>query len=538
MTTTIMIKPRSRKLHPHTKRTMSSCTNITSLLLVLLLSMDSFRLASSYVTGTVPHQRQVEWLKRMTSTICTKTPGHLSTREISQGHELMYAWSHLETRRHTKEAALAVESLVKRVIDEQRAGNVLAETTLEDYNCLLEGWARADCGIAAAERCEQILHGMQEQGPKPNLSSFKVVLMAWRQAKDCDYAPIRAQRVLEWMIRLVQTQENLQALPDSDCFDIVLQTWSNSGRKDAPKKAEKLMGVMERMYEETGFPILKPRTTSFNAVLSAWCKSSAHYALERATDVLSFMELLESRGDAAVAPDRASYAIVMGALTKSCSKDKALAANRADVFLQHVEDGFYQGKRTLAPDTLLYNTAMGCWAKSNVPGAYKRTRAILNRQIALHAAGNCPRCKPDVYGYTSVIASCAGESGHKKDKLRAFDVALRTFREIQTSSYLHANHVTYGTMLKACGKLLPSSSPIRKQVSREVFETACADGCVGDMVLSRFREAASPECYRQLMDGRSRRDLPSDWTRNVHEKNEYRSKRTHAPSSKRQSAEV
>lgn len=500
-------------------------------LFVTAISFVQLHLGSSYITGAVPHQRQIRWLKQMTTNICTKTPGHLSTQEISQGHELMYAWSHLDSC--NKETALAVESLMKRVIDEQRAGNDKAETTVEDYNCLLEGWARANCGVAAAERCEQILHQMQDLGPAPNLSSFKVALMAWRQAKDCNYAPHRAQRVLEWMIRLVKTQENLQVLPDSDCFDIVLQTLSNSGLKDAPKKAEKLLGAMERLYEETGRQQLKPRTTSFNAVLSAWCRSPRPYALDRAADVLSFMELLEARGDATVAPDRASYSIVMGALTKS-SKDKALAAHKADIFLQHVESGYYEGKRKLAPDTYMYNTAMGCWAKANVSGAYKHARAILDRQVALYATGGCTRCKPDVYGFTSVIAGCAAETGHKKDKLLAFDVALQTYRELQASCE-QPNHVTYGTMLKACCKLLPISSPIRQQLTREIFQSACSDGCVGDMTISRFREAATPECYRELIQGHSRRHLPDAWTRNVHEKNEFRVKRSTA---KRQSAEV
>lgn len=501
---------------------------------MLLLSLFGLLpLAASYISTAkgVPAQRQITWLKQMTNQLCTTAPGQLSTAELSQGHDLMYAWSHLETC--SKESALAVESLMKRVIDEQRAGNDQAETTVDDYNCLLEGWARAELGAAAAERCEQILIQMQEQGPTPNLSSFKIVLMAWRQARECNYAPHRSQRILEWMIRLVQQQENVGVLPDSDCFDIVLQTWSGSGHKDAPEKAEQLLGSMERLYKETGLLRLKPRTTSFNAVLAAWSKSSSSKAASRASDILSFMELLEANGDSTVAPDKASYYIVMGALTKDV-KDKQLAASKADIFLQHVETGYYDGKRELTPDTLLYNTAMGCWAKANTSGAYRKARAILDRQVALHRIGGCIKSKPDVYGYTSVIASCAAESGHKKEKLHAFNVALQTFRELQASSE-QPNHVTYGTMLKACGKLLPSSSPVRQKLARSVFEEACRDGCVGDMVVSRFREAAHPACYRELMQGRKRQDLPSSWTANVHEKNSYRSKKS---TPRRQRAEV
>ena len=74
---------------------------------------------------------------------------------MDSAHDLIYAWAHLDS----KECALKVESVVKRVVDERRAGNLEATMPLDDYNLLLEGWVRSKAGTAAAERCEQILMG-------------------------------------------------------------------------------------------------------------------------------------------------------------------------------------------------------------------------------------------------------------------------------------------------------------------------------------------------------------------------------------------
>jgi len=518
----------------------------------------------AYVTshGALPPHRQREWLKTMTNTICQVEPGSLSKTQISQTKDLMYASSHLS--RGGQESALAVEALVKRMIDERRAGQLDAELDVEDYNCLLEGWARSGLGVAAAERCEQILSAMQEQGPKPNLDSFKATLLAWKlsPASTVSFSPLRMQRILEWMIRLYQeeheqgnaTGNGSGVLPDADCFDMVLQVWSRSGLEGAPQKTEHLLGVMERLHRSTGLSCVKPRTASFNAVLAAWSKarSSDHDEISkcahRAYDVFSFMELLESHGDTAVSPDNASYNMVMNALAKL--PDASTAALKTDAFLSRVEGRYYEqisrqdSKKNRKssdaddlpspPDTILFNTAMGCLAKSNIPGAYRRARSILGRQTSLYdKSGNSPNCKPDVYGYTSVITSCAGATGDAKEKRSAFDIALTTFRELQSTATNGAadkksknsnggpNHVTYGAMLKGCAKLLPAGSPRRTKWACRIFRDCCEAGYVGEMVTSRLREAVAPDVYHDLLQGHHRRELPKEWTRNVDESTDH-----------------
>eukprot|EP00542_Grammatophora_oceanica_P012294 CAMPEP_0194036856 /NCGR_PEP_ID=MMETSP0009_2-20130614/9222_1 /TAXON_ID=210454 /ORGANISM="Grammatophora oceanica, Strain CCMP 410" /LENGTH=476 /DNA_ID=CAMNT_0038678781 /DNA_START=158 /DNA_END=1588 /DNA_ORIENTATION=+ len=449
----------------------------------------------------------------MTSAICTTELGTLTEDMLEQSHELVWEWSHLKDP--SKECAIYTESILKRVVEEHTINTDAALPTLDDYNCLLEGWARSKCGIAAAERCEHILQEMEDASYMlPDLESFKTVLMAWREASDQQvlFAPHRAQRILEWMIHLYTHGENRFACPDADCFDTVLQLWAKSGLPEAPMKAEQLVGTMEKFYEETGKSKAQPRTSSFNAVLKAWSKSKDPEAPSRSLAILTFMDKLSQDSDV-VAPDTNSFILAVTALKNHAKKDPILA-DTACRALQFVEGAYMSGMSHLKPTNALFNSVLGCWAKaSGSAGSYRRARSVLVRQMKLHE--DTGATSPNVFGFTSVLATCAMEP---KEKGKAFQVAMQTFQQLRHSDqYGKPNHVTYGTMLKCCARLLPAGSPERKKFVRKIWGMCVQDGCVGDMALRWLREASSSQpTYRKLLGkGHSRSNLPLSWTRNV-----------------------
>jgi hypothetical protein len=493
------------------------------LFLLCMLSLPS--LGQSYVTwiGAVPPQKQIPWLHKLTGDICESAT--LSDEMIQAVPHVMKGWA--TARQYSAENAVEIERLVKRLVDESEAGNTKATPHTDDYNCMLEGWARSGEGVFAAERCEQILTAMQglyEEGDanvQPDLSSFKVAIMAWRQCQT-DYSAGRAQRVLEWMVELHQEEKNDLALPDSDCFDIVLQSWARNRLPDAPKRAEKLLGVMEELYQATELPRLRPRTLSFNAVLSAWGKSKDEDAWKRSLDILSFMEKLHSiEKNDRVAPDIVTYHIVLGALAKS-GNAKAVAP-KAGAIIRSIEKQHKAGTLTWKPDTILFNSAIGLYAKSSTTKAYRKARSLLDRQLNMFHDG-CEECRPDVVGFTSVISSCASDPGDRAEKLKAFNVALSTYQQLVSGNFGEPNHVTYGTMLKACARLLPPGCPERSKWTKQIFEDCVTKGLVGDMVLGKLREAATNAEYKALMQGHSRRNIPASWSYNVDEKSDYRRK--------------
>lgn len=496
----------------------------------LTIFVATFHCIEAYITShhAVPPQRQMKWLKELTSELTMAKPGELSRDQLSTAPDLMYALSH--ARESSKENALILESLVKRLIDEQRAGNDAAkDLTVEDYNCLLEGWARSGESVAAAERCEQILQAMQQHGVEPDLGCFKAVLMAWRQSTDCDYAPVRAQRILEWMIQLHSDGANDGSFPDAECFDMVLQTWGRSRHPDAPQRAEAVLVSMERLYESTKLESIRPRATSFNAVLAAWARSDEPRAAERAADILAFMELLPD-----VEPDSASYCTVVTALARS-QVNAEVAATKATVFLRHAiqlatksSSSSSTDTTRLVLDTILFNTAMGLWSKTNASGAYRKAWGILQRQRQLHSELGHSSCRPDVFGFTSVLASCASVRDNR-EFADAWQMAATTYEQLRNED--KANHVSYATMLKACVRLLGHNAKARHAWARKVFGHAVDSGCVNSLVLKRLEEAVSGKVFRVLLQGYSPNNLPASWTAHIQEQPRTKGHRQRRPRS-------
>ena len=494
-------------------------------------------LAEAYVTSAnaLPAAKQIDWLRQLSGDIVTQPVGELSDSMLESAPHVVRGWCS-SSLRGSIDNAVEVERIIKRLVDESTAtGNDLAAPSTKDYNCLLEEWSRSGAGSFAAERCEQILQEMEQlyhnggqNQVQPNLSSFKAVLLAWRHSKDDkNLAPVRAQRVLEWMVRLYAEGTNTQVLPDADCYDTVLQSWSHSSHPKAPHNAETLLGNMEKLYEATGNEAVAPRTLSFNAVLGAWLRSKdTETALPRMFEILEFMEALVEEGNHRVTPDKATFSMLMTALSRSKHPKSASAA---DALLRKLEQSYKEGSIHFEPDKILFNSAIGCMARPNTPqstGAYRKARSILDRQLYLYEQVNCKSCKPDVVTYTSVISSCASEPGTKQERSKAFSVALATYQELTSRDveFGAPNHVTYGSMLKACARLLPRGSPIREKWTKKLFLECQQRGQVGDMVLSRVREAASPELYKELLKGKGRSKIPHAWRRNVSESNEYRRK--------------
>jgi len=515
--------------------------------------------ANAYVNvkSTVPEPRKLEYLKKLTGEICEKPTGELSDALIDDSHRVMEGWSTTKYRTSSKENAVAIENIVKRLVEEAEAGNANAKPTAKHYNYLLESWAHSGEGVYAAERCEEILNQMENEyesgvSPqiRPNLSSFKIVLQAWKHAGGRNLSSFRAQRILDWMSSLHEDGKNDLAEPDQMCFDTVLQSWSRNDHEEAPVYAERLLANMETMrLESTAIvPLVQPRTVSFNAVLRAWerapfspsspsafASSPSSASWQRSYDILQFMEkLYYDEGITMVEPDRVSYSLVLRTLARH--KSDTRAAPKADEILRFVEKKYKHGDLSWRPDTLLFNTVMKCWSHSNFKGSYRKARGTLDRQINLFSSLNgkagSDDCRPDVYGFTTVLSSCASEHGDDTEKAKAFNVARSTYMQLisQREQYGSPNHVTYGAMLKCVSKLLPRNSAERKKWTKKVFNQAIANGCVGGMVLSRLRESStSAREYKALMRGHTKKKLPRKWTLNVNEKFTYNRK----PSGKR-----
>lgn len=495
-------------------------------LLITVIDVTTTRVVG-YITSGLPGHTHRAWLKQESCDLCELPAGDLTPEMCTKAPQLLSAWaqnpyiSHAEQQHqnyqdifphHGKECALECERLLKRLVDERRAGNANAVATTAVYNSLMGIWARSGEHEAAAQRAEDILVSMQDAyiagatEVQPDLDSFKVVINAWSKAVENENdAAQRAQRVLEWMMKLYKSGGNDFARPDLECFEIVLHAWAKSQHPDAPQKAEDLMTLLDISYLE-GSATVKPTRTTFNQLLTIWSKSTKPEAAQRAEDILHHMKRMSClEGYEDMKPNTFSYKTLISTWARKGSLD---SARRADNILKQAVDQEKESKEECT-DAIMFNIVADAYAKSSSNKAHLKSRAVLSQQREFYASGH-KRCRPDVYSFSSVLGSCASLTGSRKERLQAFDVARLTFRDMRLSN-VTPNHVTYGTMLKACSRLLPMGKE-RVRYTKEYFKMACINGCAGDMVMRRFEESASVDQYQGLMKGVTRDNLPSEWT--------------------------
>ena len=114
--------------------------------------------AQAYVTSGLPAHTHRAFLRKLTDDICNTDPGTLTSQEVSNAPMLMSAWATApeKLQESGRERALAVEGLLKRMIDERTAGNMEAIVTTGDYNTVMKSWAMSGEKSASAERVEQV----------------------------------------------------------------------------------------------------------------------------------------------------------------------------------------------------------------------------------------------------------------------------------------------------------------------------------------------------------------------------------------------
>ena len=516
--------------------------------LILCASLLFIGPSHAYINSGLPAAKHRAWLEDMTGQILETSVGDLTPEMLEAAPQVMSAWadnpfdaqpSNSSTITNNNAPTMAVERLMKRLVAEQTAtGNADAANTYA-YNALLHGWARSGEGEYAAQRAEQILIEMQDRysagnaSVQPNTASFRSVLLAWERASspsssttnknhhhhhhhDATHAAQRAQRILDWMVSLHEADANELAKPTSECFDIVMKAWCQSNHANAPKIAEKLLVRMEQLYRD-GNTEVQPQTRHYNHVLRAWQQSTQKGSARRAEEILEHMNKLSSIADSPIQPNFDSY---NACITAWATSNENCSARKAESLLRKMESAYkVNHSKDVEPDAVMFNLVIDAWAKvsshakTNGRLPYESARKVLDRQINLYEQHGAIKCRPDAYGYTSVVKACenmAGRSKRQRDK--AFAVAERTFLELCSSDYAAPNHVAYGMMLKGCAHLLAPGSKQREQVSRLVFEKACRDGCVGAMVLNRFKEAASSKSYKEVMGDINKNSLPYDWT--------------------------
>lgn len=392
--------------------------------------------------------------------------GKLSEEDVETITGLMAAWG----RRRSVTAALQVESLMKRIIDDMKAGNIDVHVRTQHYTLLLDAWSKSNAP-GASERAQQIHDKMVEEYQatknidiRPSVLSCTTLASAWSRSNET-HAPAMAEKVLRDMIAAYHRGET-HLKPDAVTFSTVMEAYgkykssSVSGR-DACQRCEELFALMDELgvrknvyvfsalqnvYARSGLPhalnrtreiletmtklyeagdmFAKPNCRNYNAVLNAASRTGTLESAMLARDLLTQMETPKEMGGLDVDPDRVSYTLVILA----CSRipDRALAAEMSLATLEQMERKAKEEEErrrlvsSAAPpvvrmDVECFNQVLT--ALSRAPNSRTSFRVgPLLRKMQKYAADGQPLISPNTRSWNTYLNSLARKR-HRNGKI-------------------------------------------------------------------------------------------------------------------------
>ena len=433
-----------------------------------------------------PSLARFAYLRSATSKLLdtdTFPPGSLVKGKWHQLSTMLVEWSKWLnsnakfTMDDPTEVPLLVESLLKRIIDEQAAGNSEVRVTTQMYNTILEAWLaslsntskhtrqtkglESELGrngtmhVAVSERSLDILKRMQmeyeskgDESLKPNFFSFLAVLKMW--TKTCAATGIpssqrtvpfhlgsrKAHQTLQWMEYLARSGRNDAAKPTVLTYTMVMDAFAKSGEKDAGTKAEALLRHMEMEG-------VKSNLFCYNMVINAYTRQGRRGgAVDNAERILHELEeIYEKTADPAMKPDVVSYTSLVTAWANS--NRRGFGANRAEEILNRMM------KAGCDPNTVTFNAVLKTWCRSAEKSAPRRALNIFKQMKMENKNGN-QRVKPDRITYNTLIHIFA-KSG-KMDAMEHAQTILAQM-EIDTDRRLRPNTFSYNTIIEGWSKV-------------------------------------------------------------------------------------
>mmetsp|Transcript_37220 Transcript_37220/g.89094 ORF Transcript_37220/g.89094 Transcript_37220/m.89094 type:complete len:724 (+) Transcript_37220:152-2323(+) len=367
----------------------------------------------------------------------------------------------------------------------------------------------ANCGDAgASKKAKQFLSRMEQSssGLHPDLLSYNTALDAFaKEGKSKS-----AARLLEEMV-------NKSIQPDSHSYTTVLTAYANARSEEkvwALKEAQDLFETIEISFA-SGQSDFRANTQVFNAYMNVWSKSGDRKALTRVTQLLSFMEELgfEEGGDPTVRPNDRTYCIVLNTLASNSKNPRTV-----DTSLQILEKmrSYNELGFQTRPTVRAFSITLLILARARkLKNKARKAQDLLQRMTR-------EGIRPNVICFNAVLNACAF-TGNEDEKEEAFTIACFAFDQLRGDPDLAPSHISYGTFLKACRKLMPAGD-VRDRLVKGLFRRCCSQGLVSHFVLKEM--TAMNVDYQSLLEGVSGYgNLPPTWSSNVENEVTYKNTR-------------
>lgn len=211
--------------------------------------------------------------------------------------------------------------------------------------------------MGAARRAQHIHDNMvtsyKQTGDKsiaPTVLSYNHLLNAWAKSKDAS-APLKAELILEEMLKAVRVDGREELKPDAVTFSTIMDVYRRSKRRNSSRRCEQLFQMMDELN-------VKRNTYTFSALQNVYARSGSPDAPQKAKAILDQMLELSEKGDVFAKPNSQNFNAVLHALSKSNSKQ---STRLADEMLQKMELPVSEGGYDVEPDRLSYAlTILAC----------------------------------------------------------------------------------------------------------------------------------------------------------------------------------
>lgn len=405
-------------------------------------------------------------------------------------------------------------------------GSTLADHSLRpnvrSYSMVMKAWAnvhKMERGSFedAAEQCESILKRMEircasDISVRPNLVAYVTTITAWSRTNSAQAAS-RAENILNRMVDLYYDGDNIE-LPmlEGDLenakhdapFNSVITAYA---RSSDPNASERAFAVLERLEVSP----IAPSVFTYNSVMDVCAK---HGDPERA------LQLLDRMRDFSITPDDTSYDTVLNAFARH---EESGSAERAWDLLRQWEEDSVSGEDTgFVPSRVSYSSVINGFAVASGKDyggmhTVKKAKDVYDTLIDRTKNGA-------IYGDADPVANscflncCANIYGTRSERREALIMAITAFEDMKKDPQLHGEpgQYTFGTMMKACSRLSGDAAE-KNRLMESLFQQTCKRGLLSKSTLGQFlRHTPNHFNTKVILNmGGSKREIPSDWHRNV-----------------------
>ena len=426
----------------------------------------------------IKFERTEQWLEDATKSIFDLKVlplGSLAKDDVVAITDLMVAWS----QRRSLDAALEVERLLKRVVDDMNVGNGDVHVSTYMYMVAMEAWGKSG-EAAGAERAQTIHDAIiqtyqqtEDRLIRPTTKTYNTLTLAWARSKNPSaidnaetvfrdmltasdgtvrpdaetiaimldlYARNNSKESISKAETLVKSMHALKIEKNHYVYSALQDVYLKSGLKDAPKKTMDVLRRMIHAYAQDD-TMTRPTVTNFNNVLRAYSRTPSRVSALGAEVLLNRMELSKEDGGYDVDADRMSYCFAI--LTCARCPNFTLAANMAEPILERMEKlSKVEAKRrkelsiTNPPlmfvDKECFNVVLVALSKSRDSDAVDRIFSIISRMEEYANEGQ-EHLRPNARSMNTAL--------HRLSHARNNDAVQRAEQTLDRMLQMHTNGV-------------------------------------------------------------------------------------------------